>query len=333
MKIIFVLPSFQIKGSDIIFEIISRLYQENIDVRMTSLDNEDKKISYYPTIVTQQSLQNSLEFFEKADAIISYTMVCAFFVNDLDTKAKKFHLLLDDERKFYTKEVFQYKFPKIDKNSLIVEYNKQKNYLETLYNLPFIFIIPNQKMEYYIKKQYHKKVILVNIGINPELFYPDMSFPKEEGKIRILVEGNLMPWKGIVEINQALSNLHNYELWTISDESFSIKSDKHWKTPTAKELREILSSCDILVKNYREDGTGLLELQAMACGCTVLTRRTNGNAMFCKNNENSLIISELAKDLKRLINNKKLREKLIRGGLQTVQKYQWNIDNLKKMIK
>ena len=328
MKIIFLLPSLRVSGATVIFELINGLSDKGHDVRITSLD---ELVSVeYPLLITPQKLQDSLEFFEKADAIVAYQPPCAFYVNDLDVQTKKYYFLTDDVKKFYPRELFKAKFPNLDKDRIDIEYRTQQTYIDNSYQLPLNFLVTNK----YLTSR--KDTFVIPIGLNHKLFYPDLGMPKGD-RLRILVDGNLSPWKGVADINKALSNLRDFDLWTMSNTKFTIKSDKHWVNPTQEETRKILSSCDILIKASYEDGTAEMQAKAMACGCAVLTRKTSGTRMFC-NDKNSLIFTQnqsIEKDLEKLMKNKKMREELIRNGLETSKQLKWSksVTTLEKALK
>jgi glycosyltransferase involved in cell wall biosynthesis len=337
MKIIFLLPSLRVSGSTIIFELINRLSDKGHDVRITSLDELTPFL--YPLKITPQKFQDSLDFFKETDAIIAYHPACAFYINDLDVQAKKYYLLTDDIREFYPKAIFKAKFPDLDEDRINIEYETQQRYIESSYQLPFTFLVTNKSLKYL---SYKKKGIVIPMGVNHQLFYPDMGIPKT-GTLRILVEGNLLPWKGVMDINQALSTLRGFNLWTMSNTKFTIKSDKHWINPTIDDTRKILSSCDVVIRAYYEDGTADLQAQAMACGCAVITRKTSGSNMFC-NDKNSLIFTDLdrkgsAKTIRKYIQllmaDKNLKNELIKNGLKTAKQLNWDnsVDILEKTLK
>ena len=338
-KVIFLLPSLRVNGVPVLFELADRLLKRNHDVRITSLD--ELVSSLYPLGIQPQKIQDSLKFFEEADAIIAYHPACAFYINDLDVKAKKFYFLTDDIKRFYTRKVIKASFLKLDKARVEIEYEAQQKYLEASYQLPFTFLVTNESL---FTIGFQKKSIIIPIGVNHKLFYPELAIPKSNVP-RILVEGNLLPWKGIKSVNRALSDLRGFELWTMSNTKFTIKSDKHWMNPTVDGTRKILSSCDILIRAYYEDGTADLLAQAMACGCAVITRETAGAKMFCKHEENSLMFqtgknpkndaSKIKSCIEKLMKNKKLREKIIRGGLKTAKELDWekSTDVLEKALK
>ena len=326
MKIMYVLPNLKVSGAVVVYEQADRLNELGHDVRITSLD-EPVDVNLYPLKVNPQRLQDSLEDFKTADAIIAMNAVCAFYINDLETQAKKYYLLINEEFKFYPKELFKAKYKGVDDDRIVIERDSQKKYLESSYNLKMGYITSNDDLAEMLK-QFNQKASVVPIGVNSKLIYPDLGIPKGD-KLRIVIEGAPLPWKGIKVINRALTEFlhHDFELWSIGDCPSFIKSNKHWKSPDFKTVRKILSSADILIRAYSEDGIAEIQAWAMACGCVVLTTETSGTKMFC-NNKNSVIVKvddykQLAEELKLLMKDKVRREELVRNGLETANKLSW----------
>jgi len=313
MKIVFLIPSVFTYGDTAIFEIADAFFKKGHESRIVSMD-EPKPVKNYPLKTDVNYLPESHKLLEEANIIIAFSPPCIFYLSDLETKAKKYAIIFDDYKKFN------------------IENDPAKNnYIEAMYQLDMNFMTTNPTLFSKISqiKEIRKNSISIfRPAINSEIFFPDQTFPKNG--IRILVEGNMSPWKGVKEINEVLTELHGYELWTISDTPHTIKSDKHWVSPPADLLRKIISSCDILIKNYSEDGLPELQAQAMACGTVVLTRKPenmNDLAIFYKQGENCMLFSdksEMIQYLKELINNKELRNKLIAGGLETFNGYSWD---------
>jgi len=336
-KIIYILPTFGIRGTEIIYEQVNRLAEKGYDLIITSLD-EAKPVTNFPLKVNSSKLEDTRKEFDKADAIIAYNPVCAFYINDIETKANKYCLLLDDEHEYYTKEYFS-KIGKAEGVKLDIQYEKQKRFIDASYKLPFKYIVPNEKLA---KKLIAKgmKVILAPIGVNLDLFYPEQFIP-DLGVIRFVTEVNEFPWQNSELINRALTELRAFELWTFGNKP-NIKTDKHWTNPDNEGLRKLLSSSNVLINMNQTDGTSETLLQAMACGCVVVTTMTDGASMFCKDGKNCIIIKgktpeELSGNLKtrleELMNNKDLLELLITGGLETAKNFKWNIDNLEKALR
>ena len=335
MKIIFLTPSLKANGVSVIFELANQLSNKGHEVKITSLD-EIIKVDFFPLLITPTPVGELQPHFSEADAIIAYYPVCAYYLNDIETKAKKFYLVTEDQRSFYSKEVFKVNFPKLDEDRLDIEHRNQQNYIEKSFMLPITYLTTNNDLTKELIDIYERKAFTLPIGVNLNNYYPEATFPKDEDTPRILVEGNLMPWKGVGEINKALSLLRGYQLWTLSDTQQTIKSDKHWNNLNLEQLRRLLSSCDILIRGYKEDGIADLQAQAMACGCVVLTRETSGTKMFCNDTNASIFTKdeEIENKLKTLLIDKEYRNKLISRGLETVKNLSWDstIKVLEKVI-
>jgi len=328
MKVIYILPNLRVSGATVIYEQVNRLADFGHDVRLTSLD-ELVSVDLYPLKIIPQKLQDTLEDFKTADAIVAVNAVCAFYMNDLDTQAKKFYLLMNEEFNFYPETLFKMKYKNLDEDRIDIERDAQKKYLESSYDLQNInYLTMNNDLSLMLEHRSLQTSTVVPLGVNLDLFYPDLGIPKGE-RPRIVVEGSPLPWKGIDTINRALTEFtgQEFELWSFSDSPDAVKSDKHWKNPDYQAIRKILSSADIFIKAYSEDGIAELQAWAMACGCAVLTTETAGTKMFC-NNKNSVIVKSgdheaLAGELKILIKDKKGRETLIREGLETAKQLNW----------
>lgn len=335
-KIIFLLPSLRVNGGSVIYELANQLVSKGHNVQITSLD-ELIKVDFFTLIVTPIAISEAQQLFSEADAIIAYYPVCAYYLNDIETKAKKFYLITEDQKNFYSREVFKVNYPSLDDDRLEIEYNTQQNYIEKSYTLPLEYLTTNNILTKRFKTHYKRKTTTIPIGVNTKLYYPELTFLKDEDP-RILLEGNLMPWKGITEVNKALSLLRGYQLWTLSDTKFTIKSGKHWQNLNPEQTRKVLSSCDILIKAYIEDGTAELQAQAMACGCVVLTRETSGSKMFCKDRINCRTFTkngELKNIIETLLINKDIRNHLIGEGLETIKTLTWDktVKILEQVIK
>ena len=87
MKVIFLLPSLRVNGGSVIFELVNQLVSKGHDVQVTSLD-EIFKVDFFPLIVTPITIAETQKLFPKADAIIAYYPVCAYYLKDLKLMLK-----------------------------------------------------------------------------------------------------------------------------------------------------------------------------------------------------------------------------------------------------
>jgi len=93
--------------------------------------------------------------------------------------------------------------------------------------------------------------------------------------------------------------------------------------PTQEEIRQIYSSCDVLLKASRYEGRSCVEVESMACGTPVVRAIIKGdddlihgyNCLLCKYDDMDNFCSNLVAILSQEI----IRNALITNGLQYVK--------------
>ncbi|MCD6092436.1 MAG: glycosyltransferase family 4 protein [Candidatus Aenigmarchaeota archaeon] len=92
-----------------------------------------------------------------------------------------------------------------------------------------------------------------------------------------------------------------------------------------KKIEE-LKSARIFVNMSTIEGFGISPLEAMACGTPVIARKLECYKEFCTR-DNSLLIEHenLSDTIIKLLENKNMEKTLIKNGLKTAKKFEWNI--------
>lgn len=95
------------------------------------------------------------------------------------------------------------------------------------------------------------------------------------------------------------------------------------------EVGKIYQSCDILLKTSILESFSYPPLEMMATGGIAVVVPNSGNIEYLRNEENCLFyslgnIDEAVKQIERLLNDSKLRKKLIEGGLKTAYNRDWS---------
>ena len=177
----------------------------------------------------------------------------------------------------------------------------------------------------------HRKVHLIPWGLDFDLFHSDEPILPKGDKVRILIEGHGMgevkdrdglAWKAVDAVGR-----DKVEVWCLSQQRPNRQFDQVYILPPQEMLRRIYSACDILIKASRFEGKPAPPFEAMACGCSVVAALNQGrddliygkNCLVSQYNE-----LKLTRNLKKLVEDSSLREKLIDNGLQYVQEhFQW----------
>lgn len=114
--------------------------------------------------------------------------------------------------------------------------------------------------------------------------------------------------------------LHEYEEYA---ERVGAKERVEIKKPVPREeLGEFYRSLDIFAVPSRQEGLGIAGLEAMACGCPVVSTRCGGPEEYIKNGINGFLVDlsaeEIAHAIIGLLSNEELYRKMRRAASQTI---------------
>lgn len=232
-----------------------------------------------------------------------------------------------------------------------------KNHLmEKVLSYPNVIISPS---EYFINEsrflgKYRDKVIVIPNGVNIEDF--DIPYSKEEcreklklslNKNLILFVGNLASRKGLDILVKAMPKIikknPDTELVFVGSgwmkeklERLSKKIGVEKSVEFAGFIKENLKplyykAADIFVlpSTSTSESFGIVNLEAMACGVSIVASRIGGVPNVVKNGQNGLLVppgdSEALTDaIIYLLENEDVREKMGRNGRKKVEDYSWD---------
>jgi len=165
-------------------------------------------------------------------------------------------------------------------------------------------------------------------------FYPE-NVGRSANAIRILMPYRNLKWKGIEDGIRAFEIARKKHpaiqlvmFGTDSGKNVPKYAEFH-KSPSSDELRRLYNSCDIFVFSSHTEGFGMPPMEAMACGCAVVTTNVGAVLDYAIPGETALVSPPqhpelLAENIVRLIENKELRKGISKAGHDYVIKnFSW----------
>lgn len=121
-------------------------------------------------------------------------------------------------------------------------------------------------------------------------------------------------------------------LWVDLDENSGELSQKlliFWGRANRDEMKSLLAGSEMLVVPSRKEPFGLIVLEGMAVGTTVIASRVGGIPEIVSDNTGLLVPPEdesgLSAAMERIIEDKTLKEKLIEKGRKRASEFNWDL--------
>jgi len=188
---------------------------------------------------------------------------------------------------------------------------------------------------------------VINPAIDHKIFH--CSYKRNDikkKKIKIVALGKTVRWKGLLDLLQAMEivfkkrkdiELVLFGCKTIPYKNFQIPY-KCVSILVNEELAQLYSSADVVVCPSWYESFPLPPLEAMACGTPVITTMY-GTEDYAFDGENALVVppkdpKAIAEAILRILEDKKLADKLRESGLKTVKQFTWDktTDKIEKLF-
>jgi L-malate glycosyltransferase len=211
-----------------------------------------------------------------------------------------------------------------------------KNFIQRQLEIPpFIFTVSNQASKQ-IVSIYGREAQVIPNAVDDDIF--TMKGEKESGErpYLLMVGAESAKFKGIADIISAYEKVKDefdVELYWITPEQPSEemirKVTKVFVGPTQQKISSLYRGASLYICGSTYESFSLPALEAMACGCPVVTTNNIGVLEYAVDQENAVICQmkdpvDMAEKIACVLSSKEIQKRLTANGLITVEKYKWN---------
>ncbi len=307
-------------GLQVVCHHAKRLRARGYDVMLVSV-NGCKKIDWFPNL--DVPIINMYELPKNIDVMIATYWTTAYTMKKLKAE-RKFYFVQSNESEFFNK------------------FHKNYSLALNSYKMDYEYITMAKWIQKWLKEEFNRDSYYVPNGIDRSIIHKVKPIVPKTEKVRVLIEGPAsIPFKGVDDAFKVVENL-DCEVWYVSSSGkpkAEWKYDKFFEKVPLEKMKDIYSSCDILLKMSRVDSFSLPILEMMACEGTCVVSKFQGCNEYIKDGFNALVIEQgdiegARNALKRLIEDKELRNYLIANGKKTADEWEWerSIDKLEEIF-
>ena len=194
-----------------------------------------------------------------------------------------------------------------------VLYKEEKACIES-YIQPYYKITNSTWTAKHLKKHLGYEPPIVYGGINKRTFHP----VKTKNIYNIMTYGDLRrEWKGRGDVELIASMKPKWKFGYMADIN-----------PSRDKIAEAYCSSKVFFSASWHEGWNWMGIEAMACGVPLVITRDGGSADYAKDGWNCLKVDvkdpyDAIQKLDRLLKDERLRNKLIKNGLETASKFTW----------
>jgi len=213
-----------------------------------------------------------------------------------------------------------------------------KRYIEAQFMLADDVFTVSRGAACQIEKLYNRKAKVIHNGIDQSIFRrPDKKSSENaacaDRPINLVTIGSEnSKFKGLAGIKKALSILDERAVpyrfsWITADEPCERKGEVY-VNPPQQTIADILASSDIYICNSKYESFSLPVLEAMTCGCSIITTPNAGIKEYCEDGKNCLMTKmddpyDLADRIIQLYRDPYLRQSLTSCGYATAKRFDW----------
>jgi L-malate glycosyltransferase len=210
-----------------------------------------------------------------------------------------------------------------------------KHFIQKQFEIsPFIYTVSHQAAKL-ITKIYGREAQVFPNAVDEDVFTTAGEKEKGDRPYLLMVGGESAKFKGISDIITAyekVKNEFNMDLYWITpeqpSEAMKKRVTKVFVNPTQQKISNLYRGASLFICGSTYESFSLPTLEAMACGCPVVTTNNAGVLEYVVDQENAYICQmknpdDMAEKIVQVLGSQEIQSKLRKNGLQTAQKYKW----------
>ena len=321
-KVAYLIPGCGISGGiAVICQHLNRLKKRGYDVLMIS-ETEETEIPWFPNqdvdIVSMKDAPDNIDY------LVATGWSTAYSIQNIPAK-RKCYFVQSDETRFNPPDTKAHKMA-FDS-----------------YKMELIYITEAKWIKRWLKEKFGQNAFYVPNGLDTDIIHSTgMRNTDPNRKIRVLLEGPIdIPYKGMQYAFAAVEGL-DCEVWCISSAGVpkpGWRCDKFFSRVPMDQMKYMYSNCDILLKMSQVEGFFGPPMEMMACHGVCVVGKVTGYDEYIVDNYNALVVESgdvegAHNAVKRLIEDKELRERLAENGYKTAMQWKWDdsIDLLEQVF-
>ncbi|MGM7684431.1 glycosyltransferase family 4 protein [Cytobacillus sp. Hm23] len=212
-----------------------------------------------------------------------------------------------------------------------------KLFIKRQYELPLFIFTVSKSAAKLINKIYGREASVIHNAIDESIFNEGSSSFKTEKPYMLMIGAESAIFKGIRDIIEAYNAIQQeYDIslfWITPEEPSNDMRNKVTKTfvrPSQSTIAELYRGARLYVSASHYESFSLPPLEAMSCGCPVITTENDGVLEYAIDRENVLLCRirdsiDLTNKIKKVLDDGELADLLITNGLSTAKQFKWHV--------
>jgi len=217
--------------------------------------------------------------------------------------------------------------------------DQQRTFVNVQMKLPEYIITVSQTAAALIKDLYHKNAEIIHNAVDNSIFHANLGkkTTNRASKPYILMLGSdQVPFKGIADIVEAFEQVRvmypDIQLRWITPDSPVTEAakiaDEVYVSPPQETIANLFREAALFISGSHYESFSLPVLEAMACGCPVVTTANVGVQEYARHEHNAILVDigdvkAMADGMLILLRDEEQRLRLRQHGIETAKQFQW----------